>query len=320
MTGRATLVAGLFTTLAVFPATSPVDQDATNLRNHPAVATLLRMVDAVNAGDARAYAAAYAPGAVITIYGGEVLRGRDAIERYELELLRAFPGTRLALSAIWMSGSTGAVRYGVNSPAGAGPATGHEGMLFYRFNDEGGIVEERRYLDALTPMSQAGAFGSGSVRPIPTLPREPAIAMASPGGTAGRVAAALFAALDAGDAAGFLAALSDDVAIDEMMLADAFTGRSGALAWFRILSGAVSDGKTDITSMMQSGDVVLVETIVRGRLTGPIGRLSATGKTFAIHRAAAVRLLNGRILEITVFTNGRELAQETGQWPPAAGR
>jgi ketosteroid isomerase-like protein len=66
--------------------------------------------------------------------------------------------------------------------------------------------------------------------------------------------------------------------------------------------------------------VVIAETTWRGRLTGPIGRLSATGKAFAVHRAAVVRLRGGRITEMTFFTNGRELAQATGQWPLPAGK
>jgi hypothetical protein len=83
---------------------------------------------------------------------------------------------------------------------------------------------------------------------------------------------------------------------------------------------AVSDRRTEVTSLTEVGDVVLVETILRGRLTGPIGRLSPAAKPFAVHRAAIVRLREGRIREITLFTNGRELAQETGQWPLRGGK
>src|SRR5262249_41274877 len=42
-----------------------------------------RMMDTVNAGDADGYASLYADDAVITIFGVDELRGRDAIEQYE---------------------------------------------------------------------------------------------------------------------------------------------------------------------------------------------------------------------------------------------
>src|SRR4029079_15819136 len=57
-------------------------------------AAIAEMMDAVNAGDAHRYALRYAPDAVIVIHGSVVLNGRDAIEGYEVELLREFPGAR----------------------------------------------------------------------------------------------------------------------------------------------------------------------------------------------------------------------------------
>jgi ketosteroid isomerase-like protein len=282
-------------------------------RNVPAVASLFRMAQAVNAADARAYASVYAAEATITIYGGDRLEGRDAIERYEIALLRAYPGTRFALSAIWLSGSTAVVRYAVNTPAASGPATGHEGLLFYRINDAGEIAEERRYLDALTPMAQAGVLGKRPARSLPALARDPAIAVVppGPGGANSAIVAASFAALDAGDTTGFLATLTDDVVIDELILAEAFNGRSGALAWFRVWTGAFADRSTAITSMVEIGDIVLVETVARGRLIGAIGPLPATGTALTIHRAAIFRLHAGHITQITAFMNGKELAPET---------
>src|SRR5215203_4427225 len=56
------------------------------------VAALRRMITTVNAGDAAGYAGLYSADAVITIYGGERLSGRPAIERYEAALMQEFPG------------------------------------------------------------------------------------------------------------------------------------------------------------------------------------------------------------------------------------
>jgi len=81
------------------PAQAPAAAD-----KEPA-ATLAEMVRAVNAGDARAYAGLYAPDAVLTIYGDQVLTGRKAIEDHETGLLREFPGARLGFRTIWQQES-----------------------------------------------------------------------------------------------------------------------------------------------------------------------------------------------------------------------
>src|SRR5688572_11999967 len=71
-----------------------------------AVAVLRRMLTTVNAGDARGYAALYAPSAIITIYGSGQLTGRRAIEQHEVALLKQFPGTGFAMYDIWRAGET----------------------------------------------------------------------------------------------------------------------------------------------------------------------------------------------------------------------
>jgi uncharacterized protein (TIGR02246 family) len=76
------------------------------------ITALNEMMNAVNAGDAKRYARLYAQDAVITIYGGGELKGRSAIEQYEVELLREFPGTRLAFYSVWQKGALAVVHYG----------------------------------------------------------------------------------------------------------------------------------------------------------------------------------------------------------------
>ena len=61
-----------------------------------------------------------------------------------------------------------------------------------------------------------------------------------------------------------------------------------------------------------------METVVRGTLHGRLGPVSASGKPFTVHRAAIVRLRDGKIVGVTWFMNGKELAEAVGQWPPPA--
>jgi steroid delta-isomerase-like uncharacterized protein len=288
-------------------------------------AALKRMVRAVNAGDARAYAVLYAPKATITIHGGPLLQGRAGIEAYEAELLREFPGARLAFHSVWQKGATAVVHYAVNGRTPAGQAMGHEGLLFYRFLPAGLIAEERRYLDSLTPMAQLGALGPGPARPLPPLPdglkayRSSGVAPTRRESDNTAVVKASFAALDAKDAAAFLSALALDVVLDELIDPQPYVGKERVKAWFETWTGAITDARSEITTALGVGDFVLVEAVVRGTLNDRLGRVSASGKPFVVHRAAIVQIQGGKISRITAFMNGKELAEAVGQWPPQIG-
>ena len=277
------------------------------------------MAAAVTAGDAARYARLYAPDAVIIIHGGGELRGRDAIEKYEVELLSQFPGTRLAFDTHWQSGDSSVVHYGVNSP-GPGKPTGHEGLLFYRFDASGLIAEERRYLDGMTPMAQMGMFGATDVRPLPVLPARMTSHAASSARARSDVGAAVragLAALGAKDASAFMTMVADDAVFDEMILPRPFVGKSNVKEWFDAWTTAVPDASREITNVLAVGDVALVEMIVRGTLSAPFGRLAASPKPFAVHRAVVVDVRDGKLARMLAFMNGRELAEAVGQWPPA---
>jgi steroid delta-isomerase-like uncharacterized protein len=289
------------------------------------LATLGAMVRAVNAGDAHAYAMVYAPDAVITIHGGDGVQGRAAIESYEAGLLREYPGARLGFHDVWQQGSSAVVHYAVNGRMPGGPAMGHEGLLFYRFLPSGKVAEERRYLDSLTPMAQLGALGAVSARALPAVPTEPQAHLAAGVPGLGETenlarARAIFAALDAKDQAAFLSGLADDAIVDDMIEPQPRKGKKAARAWFQSRTRAVADGTTEIATALAVGDSVLVEAVARGTLSGRLGPVSASGKPFAVHEAAIVQLREGRIRRLTVFMNGKELAQAVGQWPPAIGK
>lgn len=279
-------------------------------------AAFIEMAAAVTAGDAARYARLYAEDAVITIHGGETLRGRTAIEQYEVALLRQFPGTRLAFYDLWQEGPAAVVHYGVSGKAGDGRAMGHEGLLFYRFLPSGLIAEERRYNDSLTPMAQLGALGPVSARPVPALPAE-LKAHTVQNSSLERDNVALVAtslrAVDARDRRAFLATLAPGATVDELMFARPFDDPA---AWFDTWTHAVDDASSQITFIRGVGNAVLVEMMVRGALRGPLGPLHAADKPFAVHRALIVQIANGKIERISAFMNGKELAEATGQWPP----
>lgn len=192
------------------------------------LAALVQMADAVNAGDAGRYASVYAPNAVITIYGSGKLQGRDAIEQHEVELLREFPGTRLAFYTLWQREALAVVRYGVNGKTARGEPMGHEGLLFFRFDPSGLIVEEHRYLDSLTPMAQMGMLGGAAARALPVLPARMEVLVAEDSQREKKNAAvvtATLAAMDSENEPAFLSTLAHDPVVDELIYTEPFTGK-----------------------------------------------------------------------------------------------
>jgi uncharacterized protein (TIGR02246 family) len=287
------------------------------------VSALEEMMRTVNAGDAGGYARLYAPDAVITIHGGGALTGRDAIEKYEEQLLHEFPDVRLAFRDVWQKGTEAVVHYAVNGRTPGGQPMGHEGLLFYRFQRSGLIAEERRYLDSLTPMAQLGALGPLPARPLPALAREMTAHVAKGSPEESRNVAlvkASFAALDSRDEAAFLSGIADDAVLDEMTEPQPYAGRQNVRVWFARWTAAVPDARTEIVTIHGIGDSVLVEAVVRGTLKGPLGRLSPSTTPFAVHRAAIVQVKDGKLARISAFMNGKELAQAVGQWPPPAAK
>ena len=152
---------------------------------------------------------------------------------------------------------------------------GGDAARYARLYAPGGLIlEERRYLDSLTPMAQLGALGPGPSRALPALPSE--MKPHASQGTASEAAnvalvRAAFAALDAKKQAEFLASLAPDAVIDEMIEPQPFSGRSGVAAWYERWTSAVPDARTEITALLAAGDAILVEAVVRGTLRGPLG-------------------------------------------------
>lgn len=279
---------------------------------------LAEMVDAVNAGDASRYARVYAEDAVITIHGAGVLTGRAAIEGHEIELLRQFPGARLGFHAVWRNGPSAVVHYAVDAQIAGGGAMGHEGLLFYQFHPSALIAAEHRYMDSLTPMSQLGLLGPRPARPLPSVPTEMQVYIteSSPQERANVICVrATLAALDARDETAFLSSFADGAVLDEMIDPHPDPDRQSVGNWFRTWTNAVPDARTELTAILGVRDFVLLETIVRGTLKGPLGHLSGSDRGFAVHRAAVVQAQESGLTRMTWFMNGKELAEATGQWP-----
>jgi hypothetical protein len=282
------------------------------------LAALNRMVTTVNEADAAGYARLYAPDAIITIYGTGELKGRAAIQAHEVELLRQFPGARLAFSNVWQDGRHVVVRYAINARTPNGLTMGHDGLLFLRFDTSGAIIEEHRYQDSLTPMAQLGALRATAFRAPPVLPARLTAHVAA-GSTEeqanGSVVTAMLAAMHGGDASAARGFFAVDATIDDVFLPQPFLARDAAASWIRTWTDASPSLELNVTTLLTIGDFVLVESVTSGSLLRSLGLVPASRRAFEVRRGFIVRLGKGKITSLVAFMNGKELAESGGSWP-----
>lgn len=125
--------------------------------------------DAANRGDVTGIASLYAPDAVLHhVLSLQPLRGREAIRQFESPMFKAFSNIQWKASNVMAKGNTVAAEFEVGAtntgpiqmPTGTIPATNRRvhlrGASFIQLNEQGQIVEERRYFDTASFMAQLG--------------------------------------------------------------------------------------------------------------------------------------------------------------------
>ena len=281
-------------------------------------AALTQMRDAVNRRDARAYAAVYSPKAIIRIFGSATIDGRQAIEQYEANLFDQFPDAHFAILESWHRDADVVAHYAVNAKVASGASMGHEGLLLLRFDAAGEIELEDRYQDSLTPMAQLGALHKSTPRALPPLPLDMRSHSNPEPATETRNMATLRRVLAAMHSQRRQTALPELVAdgrFDELILPKPFIGKDAASQWIGHFDG-ITDTRFEVTKIVAAAADVLVFGVFHGVLVRPIGVIQPSPKPFAVHRAIAASLDNrGRIQALKGFMNGKELAEQLGQWP-----
>jgi steroid delta-isomerase-like uncharacterized protein len=133
------------------------------------VRVLEDQVAAINARDAARFAAFYSEDAIVRDpqYPGP-LHGRAAVENDSSAFFTAFPDLRAEVTCSVVSGSTLAAEMTIAGthtgpltlPSGEVPPTGRalrfEMAFFARIDDQGLIVDERRYYDVADQLEQLG--------------------------------------------------------------------------------------------------------------------------------------------------------------------
>lgn len=151
--------------------TSPDDRDSGTAAAVSA-RVLEDVVAAFNAGDAARFAAFYSEDAVarVPLYP-EPLLGRAAVANDYATFLTAFPDLRAEVTYSIVSGTTLAAEMTIAGthtgpltlPAGQVPPTGRPlkftAAFFTRIDDQGLVIEERRYYNVADQLEQLGLGG-----------------------------------------------------------------------------------------------------------------------------------------------------------------
>jgi predicted ester cyclase len=141
------------------------------------VESIQRTVDALNSGDADAFAREFSDAAVlIDPVSPEPIVGREGVRRDVEGFFEAFPDLQAKLGRVLVSGQEAAFEIAfrgthtgpLEGPGGAIPPTGKRidmGVgIFSRCGDDGHFVESHRYYDQLALLTQLGLL------PAPELP------------------------------------------------------------------------------------------------------------------------------------------------------
>lgn len=121
-----------------------------------------------------------------------------------------------------------------------------------------------------------------------------------------RVALTIFAAWNERDYDRALVVLDDDLEVVEVATGETFRGPQGLLSEYEKWAGALSDGWIDVMNVVESGEWVAMETVVRGTHDGdfptPDGSIPPTGRQLEFEMCTVARIKDGKeILERHYF-------------------
>jgi steroid delta-isomerase-like uncharacterized protein len=287
------------------------------------------VTDAMNAHDAKKYAALYTDDATVMIPGMPELHGRADIEKQVQGFYDGFKDMKFWIVATWQKGDVSFVEWGWSGTntgefMGMKPTekqAGGLGLSAIWFNADGAMKKENRYFDAATTMTQLGAI-KGKARAIPT--PAASVEMHSAKGTPEEdknveAVKTMEAAFETKKEADFLASMSDDVEYADMAMPENSKGKGEAKKFFGMFTKAIPDMKNTISNATGVEDFVIVESNITGTHKGQLGPFAATKKPVNIHGIDIFQMKDGKVVKGWTFGNNAELLTQIGVMkPPAA--
>jgi steroid delta-isomerase-like uncharacterized protein len=287
------------------------------------------LTDAMNAHDAKKFAAAYTDDATLTVAGMPEMHGRAEIEKQLQGAFDGFKDMKFWIVASWSKGDMAFIEWGWSGTntgewMGMKPTekqAGGLGMSAFWFNADGAIKKENRYTDAATTMTQLGQVkGKARAIPTPAASVEMHVAKGTPEEDKNVEAVkAMEASFESKKEADFLASMTDDVEYADMSMPENSKGKGEAKKFFAMFTKAIPDIKNTVSNATGVEDFVIVESNVTGTQKGALGPFAASKKPVNMHGIDIFQLKDGKVVKGWTFSNNVELLTQIGVMkPPAA--
>lgn len=286
------------------------------------VASSKAMADALNAHDAKKFAALFADDGVWSMPGLSELKGRADIEKGVQGWFDGFKDEKFAFSRAWAKNDMVAYEFGWAGThngdfMGIKPSekqAGTMGLALVWFNADGTIKRENQYTDSITVMTQVGAM-KGKTRPVPTLAAnmDSWTAKNTPDEDKNVDAwKTMFGALETKKEADFVGAATDDIEWSDMTQPEMHKGKADVKKAYGMLTKAFPDIKMTPATAFGVGDTAIVEYVLTGTQKGALGPIPAKNKPVTIHGLQIVQVKDGKIAKGWDFANNAELYSELG--------
>lgn len=325
----ATPVATAATPATTETAAKPVEPAAPKLTPAQAMQkTMGEYGTAMMAKDAKKLASLYAEDAKMITAGMPDVVGRAAIQTHMEHEFGMLKDGKSNASRIWIKNDVSIVEWSMAGVPqgemmgmkGNEKPIGVTGISIIWYNADGSIKEEHGYMDMGTIMSQMGVTKQ-KVRAVPTIGTNTPTIIASTGTDEEtknvEVAKTTWSAFDKGakGEADFVAPMADDIQWDDMTQPETMKGKEADKKFFKAMTTAFPDLKSNVTSAWGIADYVIVEGALNGTQNGTFFGTAPTKKPVSMHSVNVLQMKNGKVVHGWTFANSGETMQQLGQMP-----
>lgn len=143
--------------------------------------------------------------------------------------------------------------------------------------------------------------------------------MPSPGSPA-EVAAAIFEALQRRDLDA-VGALQHDGVVDDFIAVGVYRGRQAVRGFFEELFAAMPQGAPTPERILEDGEYATVQWRMEGTFSGdPFQGVRATGRHVDVRGVDVMHIVDGRLLDNTIYWDHLSFARQVGLLPGAGSR
>lgn len=134
------------------------------------------------------------------------------------------------------------------------------------------------------------------------------------------VAAAIFEALQRRDLDA-VGRLQHEEVVDDFVAIGVYRGRQAVRAFFEELFSALPDGTPTPERILADGEYATVQWRIAGTFTGgPFQGVHATGRHLELRGVDVMHIVDGRLLDNTIYYDGLSFARQIGLLPSAGSR